>query len=93
MAPRLRDYQNIGVAHVHQHPRSGLFLDMGLGKTAIVLSSLRPEDLPALVVAPKRVAEEVWPEERSLWRPDLTMALAAGIMAVVIGGRAAEGVR
>lgn len=78
MAPRLRDYQNIGVAHVHQHPRSGLFLDMGLGKTAIVLSSLRPEDLPALVVAPKRVAEEVWPEERSLWRPDLTMALAAG---------------
>jgi SNF2 family DNA or RNA helicase len=34
--------------------------------------------LPALVVAPKRVAEHVWPAERSLWRPDLTLALAAG---------------
>ena len=76
--PVLRDYQIAAVNHIHQHPRSGLFLDMGLGKTAATLASLRPEDLPVLVVAPKRVAESVWPEERDLWRPDLSLALAAG---------------
>jgi SNF2 family DNA or RNA helicase len=51
---------------------------MGLGKTAISLSAIEDRHLPALVVAPKRVAEHVWPAERSLWRPDLTLALAAG---------------
>lgn len=30
------------------------------------------------MVAPKRVAEHVWPEERDLWRPDLSLSLAAG---------------
>jgi SNF2 family DNA or RNA helicase len=53
-------------------------LDMGLGKTACVLSALTPEHLPALVVAPKRVAEEVWEVERDLWRPDLSIAVARG---------------
>lgn len=48
------------------------------GKTAITLTSLRPEDLPVLVVAPKRVAENVWEEERDLWRPDLSLCVATG---------------
>lgn len=43
-----------------------------------MLSALTPERLPALVVAPKRVAEHVWPREQQLWRPDLSLALAAG---------------
>lgn len=47
-------------------------------KTACVLSALRAEDLPALIVAPKRVAEHVWDAERRLWRPDLTMTVVAG---------------
>lgn len=51
---------------------------MGLGKTATTLMALRPEHLPVLVVAPKRVAEHVWPSERDLWRPDLSIALAIG---------------
>ena len=48
------------------------------GKTCIVLTSLRPQDLPVLVVAPKRVAEEVWEDERDLWRPDLSIVVAKG---------------
>lgn len=76
--PRLHDYQKVAVQHLHRHDRAALFLDMGLGKTAITLESLRPEDLPVLVVAPKRVAQYVWPEERGIWRPDLTMATATG---------------
>ncbi|HOY80548.1 MAG TPA: SNF2-related protein, partial [Rhodoglobus sp.] len=63
--------------HLHRGS-AGLFLAMGLGKTACVLSALRPEDLPALIVAPKRVAEHVWDAERRIWRPDLTMTVVAG---------------
>lgn len=74
----LRDYQEIGVAHLRGNPRAALMLDMGLGKTAIVLEALAPEHLPALVIAPKRVAERVWPAEAPVWRPDLEMHVAAG---------------
>lgn len=75
---KLHDYQRLAVSFLQKNPKAGLFLDLGLGKTATVLSALTPEHLPALVVAPKRVAENTWPEERDLWRPDLSMALAAG---------------
>lgn len=34
--------------------------------------------LPALVTAPKRVAEHVWSTEAAIWRPDLRVAVAAG---------------
>lgn len=76
--PRLHPYQRDGVAHLHAHPRSGLFLVPGLGKTAISLSALTEIHLPALVIAPKRVIEEVWPEEIAKWRPDLTYSLIRG---------------
>jgi len=55
-----------------------LMLDMGLGKTAATLAALEPRHLPALVVAPKRVAEEVWDVEVAKWRPDLSVSVAAG---------------
>ena len=48
------------------------------GKTAASLSALTPEHLPALVIAPKRVAETVWPGETKKWRPDLRCSVAAG---------------
>lgn len=56
----------------------GLFLDMGLGKTAITLSALTTEHLPALVIAPKRVAMNVWGEEARKWRPDLKVIQCTG---------------
>lgn len=77
----LHDYQKVAVEHLRTHPRAGLFLDMGLGKTAVACTALEPRHLPALVVAPKRVAEEVWPEELQKWRPDLSYTLAAGTKA------------
>lgn len=55
-----------------------LMLDMGLGKTAATLAALEPKHLPALVVAPKRVAEEVWDIEVAKWRPDLSVSVAMG---------------
>ena len=50
--PRLHGYQRDAVAHLHAHPRAGLFLVPGLGKTAITLSALTEVHLPALVIAP-----------------------------------------
>jgi SNF2 family DNA or RNA helicase len=76
---QLHDYQVRAVDHLQDGDGGkGLFLDMGLGKTAAVLSALTGDHLPALVLAPKRVAEEVWHVEREIWRPDLSLAVAVG---------------
>lgn len=55
-----------------RHAEHGLFLDVGLGKTAIVLTAIT--DLlglgvvrKVLVVAPLRVARFVWTDEASKW--------------------------
>lgn len=49
-----------------------------VSKTAITLSALTSVHLPALVVAPRRVAEETWPTEIGKWRPDLSFSLVRG---------------
>lgn len=77
-APQLHDYQVQAVQFLQARRKAGLFLDMGLGKTAISLRALTPESLPALVTAPKRVAENVWETEAALWRPDLRVVVAKG---------------
>jgi SNF2 family DNA or RNA helicase len=74
----LHDYQVVARDFLRERDRAALFLDMGLGKTATSLSALEPRHLPALVVAPKRVAETVWVPETRLWRPDLKATVAAG---------------
>lgn len=75
----LRAYQELARDFLRNQPRgAGLFLDMSLGKTAISLAALEPRHLPALVVAPKRVTERVWPVEAPKWRPDLSFAAAVG---------------
>lgn len=74
----LHDYQVQAVAFLQERRKAGLFLDMGLGKTAISLRALTADSLPALVTAPKRVAENVWETEARLWRPDLRVVVAKG---------------
>lgn len=75
----LHDYQEVARDFLQGRDAGlALMLDMGLGKTASVLSALEPRHLPALVVAPKRVSEEVWDVEQETWRPDLPVALAVG---------------
>lgn len=75
---RLRDYQVRAVKHLLEHDRAGLFMEMGLGKSFTVLAALQPYHLPVLVVGSKRIAEEVWGPEAAMWRPDLTISVAAG---------------
>lgn len=68
-----KPYQLIGAQHLIEHPRSGLLMEMGLGKTMTTLNAISAEQLsgidcrPALVLAPKRVAQSTWPDEAAKW--------------------------
>jgi SNF2 family DNA or RNA helicase len=69
----LHDYQTRVVDQMIQRPHLGLFLDPGLGKTAITLTAFRElynavDVSRMLVVAPLRVCYSVWPREIEKWR-------------------------
>lgn len=67
------DYQRYCINRVLTDDILGLFLDMGLGKTVITLTAVN--DLrynrflvkKALVIAPKKVAEDTWTREAEKW--------------------------
>lgn len=73
MEYRPHDYQRHCISRIIDTPKLGLFLDMGLGKTSIVLSAIK--DLKycrfdinrVLVIAPKKVAEGTWSKESLKW--------------------------
>ena len=66
-------YQQLGLEFLRGHPRAGLILDMGLGKTVVSLTAADEhlwEEFTVdafLVIAPKRVAEDTWPREARKW--------------------------
>ena len=69
----LHPYQRATVEHIHNTPRCGVFLEMGLGKTVSTLTAINDlmfeefEISTVLVIAPKRVATSVWPQEVKEW--------------------------
>lgn len=72
MVYKPHDYQRAAMQWLLDRPASCLFLDMGLGKTVIVLTALRQliddcEINRTLVVAPKKVAETQWTDEAGKW--------------------------
>ena len=61
-------YQKTAIDFIAAHPIAAVFLDMGMGKTAITLSALKrlfgqQKIKKVLVIAPLRVAHHVWPTE------------------------------
>jgi hypothetical protein len=68
-----RQHQKIGTQALLDNARFMLVADPGMGKTAMVLMALSilllagSTFFPALVIAPKRVAEVVWDAERDKW--------------------------
>ena len=66
-------YQQMAIDKILNTPRCGLFLDMGLGKTAITLTAVEEliynsfEVSKVLVIAPLRVAEDTWTRECDKW--------------------------
>jgi len=67
------EYQKTSYNHIIDHSASGLFLDMGMGKTVTTLTAV--DDLmhdylevsKVLVIAPLRVAEDTWSRETAKW--------------------------
>ncbi len=66
------NYQQYAINHILDHEASGLFLDMGMGKTVSSLTAI--DNLlflgytgKVLVIAPKRVAEDTWSTEIEKW--------------------------
>ncbi|MEE3478771.1 MAG: DEAD/DEAH box helicase [Succiniclasticum sp.] len=70
---RPHPYQAYCIQAILDKPAVGLFLDMGLGKTAITLSAIselrygRFQVRKVLVIAPKKVAEATWQREAAKW--------------------------
>lgn len=66
-------YQQTAIQWILDHPRCGLLLDMGLGKTVCALTAIdeliyeRLEIGKVLVIAPLRVAASVWAQEAAKW--------------------------
>jgi SNF2 family DNA or RNA helicase len=80
------DYQTYATNFILQHPISAIFLDMGLGKSAITLTAIFDLALDSflvrkvLVIAPLRVARDTWPTEIEKWDhlKGLTYSVAVG---------------
>lgn len=67
-----KHHQEIAIDFLRTHSHCALFLDMGLGKTVVsltvaseLLADFKIEK--ALVIAPKRVAEDTWTREKDKW--------------------------
>ena len=67
------NYQQYCIDRIINDKAIGLFLDMGLGKTAITLSAIKKlkyeywRSAKVLVIAPKKVAESTWSKEAAKW--------------------------
>lgn len=64
---QLREYQRNALNYVLAHNQAALFLDCGLGKTAIMLHAIAQIGGATLVVGPIRVIESVWRQEAAKW--------------------------
>ena len=79
-------YQEKAIDFVVEHPYCALFVDMGCGKTSIVLTALRAlqkdylDVRKILVIAPKSVAQNTWGAECAKWDhlSDLKLSLIMG---------------
>lgn len=71
MNVKLHDYQEDAANFALTHPKCGLFLDLGLGKTLISLAVLErtyaTEPGHVLVIAPKSIAKATWTLEIEKW--------------------------
>lgn len=72
-ARALRPYQQLMIDHMLAHPKCAIWSFMGSGKTVSTLTAIDHMrlaglvDKPVLVVAPLRVAKDVWPTEVGEW--------------------------
>lgn len=67
------EYQEYAIRFIEENPVAAVFLDMGMGKTSIVLTAIlhlmyeQFEVNRVLIIGPLRVARTTWPEEIKKW--------------------------
>lgn len=67
------EYQEYAIRFIEDNPVAAVFLDMGMGKTSIVLTAIlhlmyeQFEVNRVLIIGPLRVARTTWPEEIKKW--------------------------
>lgn len=67
---KLHPYQEVAKNFIVTHPKCGLFLKMGMGKTLVTLKALeeiKPQG-HILIVAPKNIARSTWLDEIAKWK-------------------------
>ena len=70
---KLHDYQVVAKDFLINHPKAGLFLDVGFGKTLTTLVALQELGMTGrlqghiLIVAPKAIARSTWLDEMEKW--------------------------
>jgi len=80
---KLRDYQEDAADFLYEHDRAMVLASVGAGKTAIALTAMHEMLRDGyvtrwLVLAPKRVCTDVWPDECKKWAPGLSLSVAVG---------------
>lgn len=73
MRYKSHEYQKYAIGFIKKNPIAAILLDMGMGKTSIVLSALNElmydsfEVTKVLIIAPLRVARNTWSDEIKKW--------------------------
>ena len=80
---KLREYQETAADFLYENNSAMVLAWVGAGKTACALTAMRDmihdgHTKRWLVLAPKRVAKEVWPGEAKKWAPGLSISVAVG---------------
>jgi SNF2 family DNA or RNA helicase len=80
---KLRPYQEQAADFLFATDRAMILAAVGAGKTCITLTAMQDMVRQGiarrwLVLAPKRVATDVWSTEAAKWAPGLTLAVAVG---------------
>jgi hypothetical protein len=85
--------QQRGITHLYESDATQFVAPMGYGKTAVAMTAIgelieHKVIRRALTIAPKRVAQIVWPEEQKLWRQLSHLRVKA-----ITGGPAARAIQ
>lgn len=76
---KLHEYQEKAIKFCLEEPQAYLALDLGLGKTVVMLHVIDRLKQPAFVFAPLNVVYNTWPDEIAKWTPHLTYKIIHGL--------------
>lgn len=71
MTLQLRDYQLDAARFLVETPRAMVLAAVGAGKTALTIEAMARVRGKWIIIAPKRVATSVWPQELDKWQADI----------------------